>query len=86
MARWAAAALVGKQAGLHSVPGFVPGLDSARLRTTNIGPRGQTRRSVSIGEKKYTSLRCKLKRFVSKFLFIIRCVLLFSLKICYTIF
>ena len=39
--------LVEKQAGLHSVPG----LGSARLRTTNAGPRGQTRRSVSIGEK-----------------------------------
>ena len=63
MARWAAVALVGKQAGLHSVPGLgsaqwfslvlhsVPGLGSARLRTTNAGPRGQTRRSVSIGEK-----------------------------------
>ena len=79
--------LVGKQAGLHNVPGLgstqwfslvlhsvpglgsaqwfslilhsVPGLGSARLRTTNTGPRGQTRRSVSIGEKMYTSLRCK---------------------------
>ena len=40
---------------LHSVPG----LGSAQLRTTNAGPRGQTRRSVSIGEKMYTSLRCK---------------------------
>ena len=54
------------QLDLHSVPG----LGSAQLRTTNASPRGQTRRSVSIGEKMYTSLRCKpveLSRDIAQF-------------------
>ena len=53
-----------KQLVLHSILGLgsaqlvlqlvlhsVPGLGSAQLRTTKAGLRGQTRRSVSIGEK-----------------------------------
>ena len=46
--------------------GGLVGTKAGWLRTTNASPRGQTRRSVSIGEKMYTSLRCKLRGFVPK--------------------